>query len=188
MRRALLISAGIAAALGLSACSLTGGTPALGADARQAERLAALLAGHARRDDPALARARDEMTALEWALAAQMADTGPEPEPEATPAPARVAAPETAGGLSLFHAIHLASYREARHGAEGWMALRSQHASLEGLEARLVPADLGAQGLYLRLLAGPFDTSEAASAACAPIQARGSWCAVLPFDGEPLIP
>ncbi|MFN3835282.1 MAG: hypothetical protein ACK4NO_05215 [Glycocaulis sp.] len=188
MRRALLILAGIAASTGLSACSVTGGTPALSADARQAERLAALLAGHARRDDPALAGARDEMTALEWALSAPRAGGEPEPEPETPIAPARVAAPGTAGGLSLFHAIHLASYREARHGAEGWTALQSQHASLEGLEARLVPADLGAQGIYLRLLAGPFDTPEAAGAACGPIQSRGSWCAVLPFDGEPLIP
>ena len=191
MRRLALIPAIAASTLALSACSITGGSAAPGADAQQAERLAALLMDHARRDDPVLAGARTEMSALEAALArpveqesAGVADTGPGTEP----AMALLAAPSAQGGLGLLHAIHLASYREARHGAEGWRALQSQHASLDGLEARLVEADLGVQGVYLRLLAGPFDNREQAVAACAPIQSGGNWCAVLPFDGEPLIP
>lgn len=187
MLRFAPLCAAIAAGLALGACSVTGGTAASSAEGQQAERLAALLMDHARRDDPVLAEARGEMQALERALTGQypaMAEEEAAPEP----APALIAAPDTDGGLSLFHAIHLASYREARHGVEGWRALQSQHMSLDGLEARLVPADLGAQGLYLRLLAGPFDSRAAAMAACGPIQAGGNWCAVLPFDGEPLIP
>lgn len=186
MRQFLPLLTSLIAASVLSACASTGAPVALSADGEQAERLAAMLIDHARRDDPALGAAREEMTALEWALAGQAAYG--EAEAETPPAPALLAAPETSGGLGLFHGIHLASYREARHGAEGWRALQSQHASLAGLDARLVEADLGAQGLYLRLLAGPFDTSEAASAACGPIQAGGNWCAVLPFDGDALIP
>lgn len=186
MRHVLPLLTSLIAASALGACSITGGSTSLSADGAQAERLAAMLIDHARRDDPALGAARAEMTALEWALSGAMASE--EAEAETPPAPALLAAPDTSGGLGLFHAIHLASYREARHGAEGWRALQSQHGSLEGLDARLVEADLGVQGLYLRLLAGPFDTPEAASAACGPIQASGNWCAVLPFDGDALIP
>lgn len=178
-------------ALALGACSVTGNA---GRDAspqaQQAVRLAASLNEAARAGDPVLGHVTDEMTALEWALARGVPVQEAAAPDDDEPALALVPAPDTGGQpvLSLMHGIHLASYREARHVAEGWRALQGQHASLAGLQARYVEADLGERGVYLRLLAGPFDTAADAVTACRAVQLRQDWCAVTAFDGSPVLP
>ncbi|WP_170175484.1 hypothetical protein [Glycocaulis alkaliphilus] len=176
-------------ALALGACSVTGGQAGRDASpgAQQALRLAASLSEAARVDDPVLAHVTDEMDALEAALArgVPLAEAPPvEEEPSLALVPAPDARQQSL--LSLMHGIHLASYREERHVAEGWRALQGQHASLSGLQARHVPADLGERGVYLRLVAGPFDNAQDAATACRVIQAAQNWCAVTAFDGTPV--
>ncbi|MFC4724127.1 SPOR domain-containing protein [Glycocaulis abyssi] len=179
-------------ALVLGACSVTGGHAGRDAspDAQQALRLAATLNAAARVNDPVLAHVTGEMDALEAALARGV-PPAEEPPAEADEASlGLVPAPDAGEGqglLSLLHGIHLASYREERHVAEGWRAMQGQHASLSGLQARYVPADLGERGIYLRLLAGPFDSAAEAASACRVIQAAQSWCAVTAFDGTPIL-
>jgi hypothetical protein len=180
----------ILSALVLGACSVTGNAARdASPDAQQAARLAASLNEAARADDPVLAHVTGEMSALEAALARGVPAPDPAPVEEEEPALALVPAPDVGGQprLSLMHGIHLASYREERHVAEGWRALQGQHASLSGLQARYVPADLGERGTYLRLVAGPFDNAREAASACRAIQAAQSWCAVTAFDGHPVL-
>jgi len=176
-------------ALALGACSLTGsGVRAATPDAQQAARLAATLTQAARNGDPVLEHVTVEMTALEAAIARGVpADADQSSEPDAA-AHALAEPPAAQSMISLMHAIHLASYREERHLADGWRALQGQHAALGGLQARYVEADLGERGVYLRLLAGPFDTAEDAVRACRTIQASQDWCAVTAFDGRPVLP
>ncbi|MGY6660835.1 MAG: hypothetical protein ACXIVO_00800 [Glycocaulis sp.] len=178
-------------ALALGACSVTGGQAARDAspDAQQALRLAAALSEAARVDDPVLAHVTDEMDALEAALARGVPLAEDPPVEDEEPSLALVPAPDARQQslLSLMHGIHLASYREERHVAEGWRALQGQHASLSGLQARHVPADLGERGVYLRLVAGPFDNAQDAATACRAIQAAQNWCAVTAFDGTPIL-
>lgn len=172
----------------LGACGATGPSRHIsGSDSTQAERLAAALSSAAQTGDPVLDHVIGEMTALEAALARGV-PASPEDEQAASGEPelALVPRPGSQGVLSLMHAIHLASYREERHLAEGWRALQGQHPSLAGLRARAVPADLGERGVYLRLLAGPFDTADDARRACRAIEAGSNWCAITAFDGTPV--
>lgn len=177
--------------LALGACGTSGtASRALSADGQQALRLAAALEAAAQADDAVLGHVIHEMDALEAALARGVpVHAEAEAEPFADePAIALVPRPEADTVLSLMHGIHLASYRDARHVSEGWYALQGLHASLAGLQARYVTADLGPRGVYLRLLAGPFDTAEEASEACRSLQAAQNWCAVTAFDGTAVSP
>jgi hypothetical protein len=186
MRKLILLLVFVGA---LGACSTTGhGGRASSTEGQQAERLAGALLAAARDQDPVLEYVTGEMGALEAALARGV----PAPDVHAVMADdaslALVPRPEDVSGLSLMHGIHLASYREERHVGEGWRALQGQHAILAGLQARAIPADLGERGVYLRLLAGPFDSAGEALTACRAIQATQNWCAVTAFDGEPVRP
>jgi len=124
-----------------------------------------------------LAAVEDEMRTLALRLAAPV-----EPLPEPDPV-----APDPVGGISLFHAIHLASYRVEGNAVAGWTSLQMLFPDLlASRQARLEAVDLGARGEFLRLKAGPFDTQADARAACAVIEAAGGWCAVADFTGREL--
>jgi hypothetical protein len=114
-------------------------------------------------------------------------DGAPEADVEPEAAPGHLApAPDLDGSRSLLHAVHIASYRTPEQVREGWDVLSARHVVLSRLEPRMDAADLGEQGEYLRLKAGPFDDAAAARAACAEIEAAGDWCQATGFDGEPL--
>ena len=96
-------------------------------------------------------------------------------------------APDLSGARSLLSAVHLASYRHAEHAAPGWAELKSRFPNtLAGSQPRLARADLGEQGVFLRLKAGPFDSPAAAQAICDRLAAAGAWCAPTAFTGEGL--
>jgi len=145
--------------------------------AQTAAMLAADLERRARHDPASLEPVQDEMRTLALRLAAP-AEPPPDPDP---------VAPDPDGGVSLLHAIHLASYRVEENAVSGWRSLQSLFPDLlADREARLEEADLGSRGVFLRLKAGPFDTAEAARLACRQIEAAGGWCAVSDFNGRPI--
>ncbi|WP_394694418.1 SPOR domain-containing protein [Hyphobacterium sp.] len=145
--------------------------------AQMAARLAADLDRRARYDPAALDAVEDEMRTLALRLAAP-----PEPLPEPDPV-----APDPEGGQSLFHAIHLASYRVEENAVAGWQSLQVLFPDLLGTRtARVEEADLGSRGIFLRLKAGPYDTDAEARAACREVEAAGGWCAVTDFTGRAL--
>ncbi|WP_421786332.1 hypothetical protein [Hyphobacterium sp.] len=169
--------------LGLSACVTSRDEPPVTApvagtpEAAIAAHLAQELDHRSRHDPASLAMVDAEMRALALRLAAP-----PEPEPEPEPL-----APDPEGGVSLMHAVHLASYRDEMHAQAGWRTLQGLFPELLGIrQARLQTADLGSQGVFLRLKAGPFDTADAAQDACREIEDTGGWCAVTDFTGQPL--
>ena len=87
---------------------------------------------------------------------------------------------------SVFSALHLASYRQASTAAQGWRSISSRFGdSLGNAEPRLVSADLGEKGVFLRLIAGPFEPA-AADALCGRLEAQGQYCKPAAFAGEPL--
>jgi hypothetical protein len=173
----------ILAALSVSACGATTASPDT-PEGMRAAALARLLEQTAAQDPARIAAADAEMSALEYALLSQSEPAqAAAPEPESAPLPA----PDLTGARSILHGVHLTSYRDPAHVAAGWRALQGTLPSLEGLSARVAPADLGERGVYLRLKAGPFDTRDAAQAWCAQAQAGGHWCQPVDFTGEPVV-
>jgi len=175
----------ILAALSLSACGATTSAPAT-PEGMRAAALARLLEQTAAQDPARIVAADAEMSALEYVLLARSEPAqaaAPEPAPEPAPLPA----PDLTGARSILHGVHLTSYRDAAHVEAGWRALQGTLPSLEGLSARVAPADLGERGVYLRLKAGPFDNRDAAQSWCARLQAEGHWCQPVDFTGAPVV-
>lgn len=158
-----------------------------------------------------LAEMEDRIAALEEALGVQSSDPdsgapsenaegadetppdAPDPEPNPDPAggrpqddPGLPPEPDLAGSTGLLHGVHVASYRDAEQARDGWAVLSERHAALSGLTPRIDETDLGEQGVYLRLKAGPFESAEAAEAACGGLEDSGDWCQVAAYDGAPL--
>lgn len=108
-----------------------------------------------------------------------------EPTPLAGGAPE---APDAAPALaSVFHGVHLGSYRTRGAAADGWRELRETFpVELDALSAKLARFDDPARGAFERLIAGPFHTKEEARALCRSVTAGGGYCAVMPYDGAPL--
>jgi len=108
----------------------------------------------------------------------------PSPAPAAplalAPAPALVALAPTG---DLQRGLHLASYRQRSSAENGWAELRSAHSNvLAGLPYRVTELDVPGQGIFFRLVAGPFPDPDAADQACRAIKARGNFCEVVAFD------
>jgi hypothetical protein len=163
-------------ALMLGACATAPPDPAT--PETRAQRLAALLVDTEASDPGRVDAAAPEMAALEAALA---------PAPPAVPAPpAPPAAPSLVDGRSVLSAVHVASYRDRDTAGRGWTLLSDRFGALAGRSARVQRVDLGERGVFLRLKAGPYDTPDAAEAACAEVRASGDWCAVTDFSGEAL--
>ncbi|ACI99060.1 SPOR domain-containing protein [Rhodospirillum centenum] len=99
----------------------------------------------------------------------------PAPVPAAPPPASAPAAPPVADGWS----VQLGALPDEAEARREWAAIRQRHPDLiPAGEARFVPVDLGARGVYTRILAGSFPTAAAAAAACARFKDAGRDCLV----------
>lgn len=99
------------------------------------------------------------------------------PNPEETPAavPSGDSAPPPDVPAIV---VRLASYVSQQAAVDGWVQLRQVHGDLLGrLNYGIAVIDLGEQGNFYRLLAGPFDNQAMARALCAELKARNIYCA-----------
>lgn len=100
----------------------------------------------------------------------------PEPLPEPEPVAAALPAPSPASG----YRIQLASVPNEGDVPGEWARLKKRiGAPIEALELHVEAADLGAQGIYHRLQAGPFASQQAAADACSSVKAGGDDCLVV---------
>ncbi len=76
------------------------------------------------------------------------------------------------------HAVHLASFRSKQAATRAWTQLRRAHRSLLGkLKSEVTRVNLGRRkGVYFRLIAGPFNSTAAASQACRQLKSRRQYC------------
>ncbi len=93
------------------------------------------------------------------------------------------AAPAVRRTLPEDHGIHLASYRRQASAERGWRVLSARHPELGQMEPVVVDADLGARGVFKRLLATG-GSAEAVEALCARLAAEGEPCRVLPVNSD----
>lgn len=154
-------------------------------NARLADATARELAHLSRFDPEALDTVQGELRVLAAALAGRAVrpneDASAMASPEVPPPPP----PDLAEARSVFHAVHLASYRGHETAAAGWETLHAMFPDvLDGLSARLESVEIEGRGEFLRLKAGPFDTRDEARAACNAIEAAGAYCALSDFTGE----
>lgn len=74
--------------------------------------------------------------------------------------------------------VQLASYVSEQAAADGWVKLRQVHGDLLGaLRYSVATIDLAEQGVFYRLLTGPFETPAMAESLCAELKARNIYCA-----------
>jgi TPR repeat protein len=115
------------------------------------------------------------------AVAAISTEPVQQPEPVAAPEP--IPAPETTAAttdLANSYRIQLASVRNPSEVDNEWSRLQRRiGAPLDGLRLHVQEADLGSQGIYHRLQAGPFASGAAAADACATVKAGGDDCLVV---------
>ncbi|MEM9840310.1 MAG: SPOR domain-containing protein [Pseudomonadota bacterium] len=103
----------------------------------------------------------------------------PEPEPDPIDLPSFE--PEAT--------VHLASYYNDQDAIRGWDILSARHEdALFDYDPILRSVDLGARGEFVRLLAGPVESQEAARRLCARLQRTGSYCAPADLAGALLTP
>jgi len=151
-----------------------------------AARLAALLSNEldrrARWEPSALEGVETDMRALELVLF-----------PEAETVPETIVEPiapdvDMSAARSLFHAIHIASYRDVETALSGWETLRAMFPDvLAETRPRVEAVDIPGQGHFLRLKAGPFLSAGDASRSCEAFRAASVWCAVTDYTGDDLI-
>jgi cell division septation protein DedD len=98
----------------------------------------------------------------------------PKPVVQTPPAPAATAAP-----LAGFR-IQLVALRSRADAEAAWRRLKRANADLLGaLDAEVVRVDLGDQGVYYRLRAGPLANAAKAGALCARLKTRNLDCLVV---------
>jgi len=74
-------------------------------------------------------------------------------------------------------AVHLASYRTQKAADRGWAQLRRAHrALLGGLTPTVAKVDLARKGTWFRLMAGPVESSQAATELCRRLKIRRQFC------------
>ncbi len=101
-------------------------------------------------------------------------------------APAKPAPAVGRPARELF-AVHLASYRDADKARRGWRAIARDHPSLIGVLTPVVArVELGGNGTFYRLKAGPFETWDGANDVCDALKDLSWTCAVLDFEGVAL--
>lgn len=125
-------------------------------------------------------RAEAEM-ATRATTEAMLAPAIPAPAPEPLPEPEPLAAATApTASLAESYRIQLASVPNEGDVAAEWSRLKSRiGAPIESLELHVEHADLGAQGTYHRLQAGPFASKAAAADACNTVKAGGADCLVV---------
>ncbi len=100
------------------------------------------------------------------------------------PAPPQPQAPPSLGVRSVFFAVHLASYRSELEAEQGWTSIQAQSDGvLDALRPRVERADLGADGVFFRLKAGPLTGRIEAEAVCGELRAGGLYCEPADFTG-----
>ena len=111
------------------------------------------------------------------------ADARPEPPP-AAPAPIALgdangvapAAPSVSGGG---YAVQVTSERSESNAQAALQALQAKYPNqLSGRQPIIRRADLGAKGIYYRVLVGPFASAEEATGLCSKLKAAGGNCIV----------
>ena len=77
--------------------------------------------------------------------------------------------------------IQLAALKSEAEASKAWKKILAKHNDLLGdLTAHIVRADLGAQGIYYRVQAGPFADKASAKAVCDKLKGQGQPCLVKP--------
>lgn len=118
-----------------------------------------------------------------------MALTGQPPVPPPPAAPQQQQAqPQTASAAPARpgeqFGLHLGSYRELPAAERGWGILKERYPSLLGslrpFNSEFRTGDT--RGAFVRLVAGPFLTREAAAKACGDLAARRQFCQVVSLD------
>ena len=79
-----------------------------------------------------------------------------------------------------FH-IQLAALKSEAEANKTWKRILAKHNDVLGsLTVHIVKADLGGQGIYYRVQAGPFADKASAAAACDQLKTAGQQCLVKP--------
>ncbi len=82
------------------------------------------------------------------------------------------------------YAVHLASYRSVDAAQTGWDVLNREVGSyIAGRSPMMAEVNIPGKGYFVRLMAGPYSSYNAAKEACAQIDAAGTYCGVLPVGG-----
>lgn len=96
----------------------------------------------------------------------------------------KVATPTTEPVSTGRSALHLASYRQVSKAEDGWIVLQQEYpAILASLQPTVTQIQIPGQGTFVRLLAGPLSDEEAKSA-CATLESRGTYCAVMDWPTQ----
>lgn len=104
----------------------------------------------------------------------------PVPQPQPVTAPEPATAPAADADLTASYRIQLASVKNSGDVDGEWARLQKRiGAPLDGLQLHIQEADLGSQGIYHRLQAGPFASRAAAADACVAVKAGGDDCLVV---------
>ncbi|MBI1262524.1 MAG: hypothetical protein GC184_12470 [Rhizobiales bacterium] len=98
----------------------------------------------------------------------------------------RGVSPDTTGQDTTAHwGVHLESYRSMEAARKGWKELQATYPDLlAGLDMETTIFDAGDKGVYLRLLAGPFNERQDARKLCTAFAKRATWCEVLKLDAS----
>lgn len=127
------------------------------------------------------APARDETTVDSPSASDEsIIPTAPTPAPPESPQLEPVPTPPAQAAVGGVF-VYLASYRSRESATKGWALLREAHADLLGeLDHSVVEVDLGQQGMFFRVQAGPLASEAEANALCARLKSRDLYCALTP--------
>jgi cell division septation protein DedD len=90
------------------------------------------------------------------------------------------AATQTGAVADNFH-IQLAALKSEAEANKAWTRILAKHNDVLGaLTVHIVRADLGSQGIYYRVQAGPFADKASAKAACDKLKSGGQQCLIKP--------
>jgi hypothetical protein len=79
----------------------------------------------------------------------------------------------------------LAALRSEAYAYKTWNRILANHNDiLRLLRVDIVRADLGSQGIYYRVEAGPFDDKASAKAVCDKLKSVGQQCLVRPWPAD----
>ncbi|WOI54150.1 SPOR domain-containing protein [Parvularcula sp. LCG005] len=86
------------------------------------------------------------------------------------------------------YGVHLASYRDVENVVTGWHILQDRHSDvLSVYKAKGDAVTIPGQGDFIRLLVGPFETTDDALQLCDRLESRDEYCKVMPFKGTPVL-
>ena len=107
-----------------------------------------------------------------------------QPEPVATTAPTTTTSPTaTTSATKGSYAIHLVSMRTMESANTAWATLRKRYPSLLADKDLVVrEIDLGDQGLFVRVLAAPYEDATSAGDACATLEPQDQYCDVMSIE------